>query len=149
LIDEGAPGGSFGFEITESVLMSDIDTAIGVLLRLREMGIPVAIDDFGTGYSSLEYLKRLPVHSLKIDQSFTAGLGRRPDAHDPSIVAAVIALGKALGMEACAEGVERQEQRRALRAIGCDTGQGYLWSVPLSPGDFESWFTSHTALPAT
>jgi diguanylate cyclase (GGDEF)-like protein/PAS domain S-box-containing protein len=148
LADEGAAISSFGFEITESVLMSDIETAISVLLRLREMQIPVGIDDFGTGYSSLEYLKRLPVHSLKIDQSFTAGLGRTGDANDPSIVEAVIALGKALGMKACAEGVEREEQRRALEAIGCETGQGYLWSVPLSPGDFEMWFTSHHKRPA-
>ncbi|MGH9170781.1 MAG: sensor domain-containing protein [Acidimicrobiales bacterium] len=139
LLADGAEEGSFGFEITESVLMSDIDTAISVILRLRELSIPVGIDDFGTGYSSLEYLRRLPVHTLKIDQSFTSGLGRGRDADDPSIVKAVIALGKALGMEACAEGVEREEQRRALQAAGCDTGQGYLWSPPLSAADFEAW----------
>jgi diguanylate cyclase (GGDEF)-like protein/PAS domain S-box-containing protein len=144
LVQRKGAGGSFGFEITESVLMSDIDSAIGVLRRLRELGIPVSIDDFGTGYSSLEYLQRLPVHSLKIDQSFVAGLGRLHDEHDPSIVRAVIALSKALGLRSCAEGVETYEQLQALITIGCELGQGYLWARPLSPEAFETWFRQYT-----
>ncbi len=141
LIARDAEDGSFGFEITESVLMSDVTTAIDVLQKLRQLGIPVSIDDFGTGYSSLEYLKVLPVHALKIDQSFVAGLGRLHDPDDPSIVQAVIALARALSMGSCAEGVETEEQRQALVALGCETAQGYLWSPPLAPQDFERWFS--------
>lgn len=144
-IEEGAEPGSFGFEITESVLMSDIDAAIGVLRRLRELGIPVSIDDFGTGYSSLEYLRLLPVHSLKIDQSFVAGLGRLEAPADPSIVRAVIALATALDMGACAEGVETEEQQEALVALGCETAQGYLWSKALEPKAFERWWRARRA----
>ena len=143
LIERGAEDGSFGFEITESVLMADIAAAIDVLRRLRQLGIPVSIDDFGTGYSSLEYLKVLPVHSLKIDQSFVAGLGQLRDPDDPSIVQAVIALARALSMGSCAEGVETEEQRLALLALGCETAQGYLWSRPLAPQDFERWYSEH------
>jgi diguanylate cyclase (GGDEF)-like protein/PAS domain S-box-containing protein len=145
LVERDAEGGSFGFEITESVLMADISAAIDVLRRLRQLGIPVSIDDFGTGYSSLEYLKLLPVQSLKIDQSFVAGLGLRRDTDDPSIVQAVIALARALSMGACAEGVETEEQRHALLALGCEKAQGYLWSRPLAPADFEQWYREHGA----
>jgi diguanylate cyclase (GGDEF)-like protein len=143
LIERDAEDGSFGFEITESVLMSDIKAAIAVLQRLRQLGIPVSIDDFGTGYSSLEYLKVLPVHSLKIDQSFVAGLGRLGDPDDPSIVQAVIAVARALSMGSCAEGVETEDQRVALVELGCETAQGYLWSRPLAPKDFEIWWAHH------
>jgi diguanylate cyclase (GGDEF)-like protein/PAS domain S-box-containing protein len=143
LVERDAEDGSFGFEITESVLMSDIGAAIGVLGRLRQLGIPVAIDDFGTGYSSLEYLKRLPVDSLKIDQSFVSGLGRIRDPDDPSIVRAVIALARALSLGCCAEGVETADQRQALVALGCETAQGFLWAKPLAPADFEAWYGEH------
>jgi diguanylate cyclase (GGDEF)-like protein/PAS domain S-box-containing protein len=145
LIERDAEDGSFGFEITESVLLSDVEAAIAVLRRLRELGIPVAIDDFGTGYSSLEYLKRLPVHSIKIDQSFVAGLGRGHDPDDPSIVHAIIGLARALGLGSCAEGVETAEQRAALVALGCETAQGFLWARALAPDDFEAWYGDHLA----
>jgi EAL domain-containing protein (putative c-di-GMP-specific phosphodiesterase class I) len=145
LVERDAEDGSFGFEITEGVLMADIDAAIVVLRRLRQLGIPVSIDDFGTGYSSLEYLKLLPVHSLKIDQSFVAGLGRLHDPDDPSIVQAIVALARALSMGSCAEGVETEEQRQALVALGCEMAQGYFWSRPLPPEDFERWYSTYLA----
>jgi len=119
---------------------TDIDSAIGLLARLHELGVAVAIDDFGTGYSSLEYLKRLPVSALKIDQSFVAGLGG--DSNDPSIVQAVVNLAQALRITACAEGVETDEQRRLLGQLGCPLGQGYLWSPALAPAEFSRWYRS-------
>jgi len=133
----GAPN-AFAFEITESVIMADVEYAISVLRRLHQLGIPVAIDDFGTGYSSLEYLKRLPVSALKIDASFVDGLGRDP--LDPSIVQAIVGLARALGMQTCAEGVETGEQLESLIGLGCELGQGYYWSQPLAPADFEQWY---------
>ena len=89
----------------------------------------LAIDDFGTGYSSLLYLKRMPVDALKVDRSFVDGLGEDPE--DTAIVASVVGLAHAVGIGAVAEGVETQEQRRHLLALGCDRGQGYLWSRPV------------------
>jgi diguanylate cyclase (GGDEF)-like protein/PAS domain S-box-containing protein len=141
LVEHRGVAGWFGFEITESVLLADIDAAIGLLARLHELGIPVSIDDFGTGYSSLEYLNRLPVSALKIDQSFVAGLGS--DSHDPSIVHAVVNLAQALHMTACAEGVETEEQRRVLMELGCPLAQGFYWSPALSPEEFSRWYQAH------
>jgi len=119
-------------ELTESMLMKDMDGTIHKLNALQEMGVRLSIDDFGTGYSCLSYLKRLPVNTLKIDQSFVCHLpGNREDA---TIVNAIIALGKGLGMNVIAEGVETMEQMICLREMGCDELQGYLFSRPV-PAD--------------
>jgi EAL domain-containing protein (putative c-di-GMP-specific phosphodiesterase class I) len=115
-------------EITETVVMQDTTHTLGTLRALRELGVRLAIDDFGTGYSSLSYLKRFPVDVVKIDKSFVDGLaGSRVDRE---IVAAVIRLAEAVGMQTIAEGVETAEQLDALRLLGCSMVQGYLMSRP-------------------
>ena len=121
-------------EVTESVLMDDIDLAVGALKSLKALGVEIAIDDFGTGYSSLAHLRRFPVDILKIDHSFVAGLGRNPE--DAAIVRAVIALAETLDLTVVAEGVERSEQLEELRALGCERAQGNLFSSPLPEPEF-------------
>lgn len=115
-------------EVTESVLMADPVLAGRRLGPLRAAGVRVAVDDFGTGYSSLAYLKRLPVDVLKIDRCFTAGLGTSPG--DAAIVAAILALARALGLDVVAEGVETEAQAAELRRMGCSHAQGYLYGRP-------------------
>jgi EAL domain-containing protein (putative c-di-GMP-specific phosphodiesterase class I) len=129
LASSGIEPSALVLEVTESTLMANAETALGVLNELRELGVRLAIDDFGTGYSSLLYLKRMPVDTLKVDRSFVDGLGDDPE--DSAIVASVVGLAHAVGIGAVAEGVETQDQRRHLLALGCDRGQGYLWSRPV------------------
>jgi diguanylate cyclase (GGDEF)-like protein/PAS domain S-box-containing protein len=128
-------------EITESVLMEDVDFSIERLLGLKELGVRLAVDDFGTGYSSLSYLKQLPVDTLKVDRSFVDGLGTDP--HDSSIVAAVVALAEALGLVALAEGVETRLHVAELRSLGCQFAQGFHYARPLPPAEMEKLF-GHT-----
>jgi diguanylate cyclase (GGDEF)-like protein/PAS domain S-box-containing protein len=115
-------------EITESVLMEDVDYFSKVLYELRAIGTRLSIDDFGTGYSSLAYLRRFPVDELKIDRSFITDLDSDP--YDATLVAAVIAIGEALGLRVVAEGVETAEELAALRDLGCQYAQGYLFARP-------------------
>jgi diguanylate cyclase (GGDEF)-like protein/PAS domain S-box-containing protein len=129
--DTGADPTMVGIEITESVLMEDIDAVGAALHALEALGLKLAIDDFGTGFSSLSYLKQFPVHMLKVDQSFVAGLGQ--DDGDSAIVRAVIELAHSLGLTAVAEGVETAQQMAALRRLGCDAAQGYYFDRPGSP----------------
>ncbi|PTS84943.1 GGDEF domain-containing protein [Pseudomonas sp. HMWF032] len=128
LSDSGLPAACLELEVTESAVMDDPDTALRLLERLRNLGVRLAIDDFGTGYSSLARLKRLPVHKLKLDQSFVAGLP--DDQDDIAITRAVIALGHSMGLKILAEGIERVEQLELLRQLGCDHGQGYHFGRP-------------------
>jgi diguanylate cyclase (GGDEF)-like protein/PAS domain S-box-containing protein len=121
-------------EITESVVMDDAEQAITVLRELREMGIAIEIDDFGTGYSSLSYLKRLPIHRLKIDQSFVRDL--TTDQDDAAIIGAIINMAKSLKLEIIAEGVETQAQAAFLDAQGCQAMQGFLFSRPQAADEF-------------
>ena len=123
------PPRSLELEVTETGLMEDINTAAQHLLSLRRSGALIAIDDFGTGYSSLSYLKSLPLDKIKIDKSFVQDL--LDDEDDATIVRAIIQLGKSLGMQVIAEGVETLEQEAYIIAQGCNEGQGYLYSKPL------------------
>jgi diguanylate cyclase (GGDEF)-like protein len=127
----GLDASQLGIEITETVLMQDLDTTTHTLFRLKDMGVRISIDDFGTGYSSLSYLKRFPIDELKIDRSFVAGLN--DDADNLAIVRTIIALGKALKLDVVAEGVETEAQLEFLRAMGCDRAQGFLLGRP-APG---------------
>jgi diguanylate cyclase (GGDEF)-like protein/PAS domain S-box-containing protein len=122
---------TLGVEITENALMSDPTLAVATTIALRDLGVRVSIDDFGTGYSSLSHLKRFPIDALKVDQSFVHGLGRNNE--DTLIVSAVVGLGKSLGLDVVAEGVETPEQVVALTEMGCATGQGYYFDEPLPP----------------
>ena len=116
-------------EITESVLLDDLDAAVTALSRLRTLGVRIAIDDFGTGYSSLAYLSRLPVDVLKIDKSFVDQVGGSSD--ETSVVEAIVAMSRTMSLVTVAEGVERHEQADWLRGARCSLGQGYLWSRPV------------------
>ncbi|GEM_PF-1345763 len=118
-------------EITESLLLEDQEAVRTTLRALKGLGIQLALDDFGTGYSALGYLKCFPIDTLKIDRSFTAGLGRDP--YDTAIVRAVVAFARALGLSVTAEGVETAEQLAELRRLGCDRGQGFYFDRPLPP----------------
>jgi len=120
-------------EITESLLMLDVDAAVVTLRRLRELGVRIAIDDFGTGYSSLSYLRRFPIDILKIDKAFIDGITL--DGDDATLAEAVVGLGQALRLQTVAEGIESADQKSMLSALGCDYGQGYLFARPGSAED--------------
>ncbi|WP_200762264.1 EAL domain-containing protein [Nitrosophilus alvini] len=128
-------------EITESLIMENIDKVEKGLQLLKEYGIKSAIDDFGTGYSSLYYLKKLPVHALKIDQTFIKHLPT--DEDDTSITKAIISLSKSLGKKTIAEGVETKEQFDFLKEINCDIAQGYFFSRPLPAKQFEEFYKEY------
>lgn len=123
------PSTGLTLELTESVLIQDIEESVRKLRALKEMGICIAIDDFGTGYSSLAYLKRLPIDEIKIDRDFIAGIFTSPN--DATLVEAIIDLSHKLGMAVVAEGVETTEQQKFLIDRGCEKMQGYLFSRPL------------------
>jgi len=125
--------------------MVDTEVTIATLAELKGLGVQVAIDDFGTGYSSLAYLKRFPLDVVKIDQTFTAGLGE--DAVDSEIVAAVVRLAAARGVSVIAEGVETPRQRRILDDLGCPLMQGYLVARPLDADDFLAFWASEARPP--
>lgn len=121
--------GALELELTESLLMKNVDGTMVTLNKLHEMGVRLSIDDFGTGYSSLSYLKKFPIHSLKIDQSFVRDISTSKD--DAAIVSAIVAMGHSLGLKVIAEGVETRAQLNYLRKIKCDEMQGYLFSRPV------------------
>jgi diguanylate cyclase (GGDEF)-like protein len=126
-------------EITESSLLADVEVTTNTLQDLRNMGVRLAIDDFGTGYSSLAYLKRLPIHLLKIDQSFIRGLATDPD--DATITQTIIKMAHGLRLSTIAEGVETFQQLLLLGSYGCHRMQGYLFGAPVEPETFLPWLT--------
>jgi EAL domain-containing protein (putative c-di-GMP-specific phosphodiesterase class I) len=126
----GLPPSLLEIEITETVLMDNVERSIKTLENLKKIGITLSVDDFGTGYSSLSYLKLFPIDLLKIDRSFVTDI---PDnKHDMAVVEAIIAMGHALGMSVLAEGVETERQFRFLADRGCDYIQGYYLSRPVT-----------------
>lgn len=121
-------------EVTETVYLDrDAERIVATLRSLRELGVRVALDDFGTGYASLSHLKQLPVDRLKIERAFVKGLEER--TVDAAIVGAMVMLGKSLGVEVVAEGVETDAELAVLRGLGCERIQGFLFSKPLAPAD--------------
>jgi EAL domain-containing protein (putative c-di-GMP-specific phosphodiesterase class I) len=125
----GLSENSLILEITESVMMDTDESVANTINELRKMGIEVHIDDFGTGYSSLAYLRHFPVNALKIDRSFIQQIGEKGE--NTEIARTIIGLAKDLGLQAFAEGVETRSQLAELRAMGCDYGQGFLFSTPM------------------
>jgi diguanylate cyclase (GGDEF)-like protein len=167
LQETGLPAARLELEITESLLLKDVDENLNILQELKDLGVRISMDDFGTGYSSLMNLRSFPFDKIKIDQSFVGDIERRPDA--AAIVRAVVALGNSLGMVTCAEGVETGEQLSYLRSEGCVEMQGFYYSkpkpladvvammrathtklaIPLQPVDFEEYaVTPDVRLPA-
>jgi EAL domain-containing protein (putative c-di-GMP-specific phosphodiesterase class I) len=129
-------------EVTESMLMKTPELTAKLLQALRQIGVRVAIDDFGTGYSSLSYLRRFPIDTLKIDQSFVSQI---ETANGASVVKAIIDLGRNLGMRLVAEGVETGLQEKMLCSMGCDRAQGYYFSRPLPPAQLAALFEARTS----
>jgi EAL domain-containing protein (putative c-di-GMP-specific phosphodiesterase class I) len=134
LLEPHAAHQAIDIEITESVIMDDIDHSICLLQGLRALGCRIAIDDFGTGYSSLNYLARLPTDTIKIDQSFVALLTQSPETM--SLITNIITLAHSLSLDVVAEGVEDEEQAKLLRLLRCDVLQGYLLGRPMPAADF-------------
>ncbi len=130
---------SLHIELTESAVIDLVDWSLVVLRDLKKLGAALEIDDFGTGYSSLAYLKQLPIDGVKIDRVFVDGLGT--DGRDAVIIEAVVSLAHALQLKVATAGVETSRQFEWLRTLGCDYGQGYQWSSPLSAADLERWLT--------
>ena len=146
LRDTGMAAECLELELTESMMMDEPEAVIAMLVQLEALGVRLSIDDFGTGYSSLSYLKRFPVRSLKIDQSFVRELGE--DANAAAIVKAVISLGHSLDMQVVAEGVESPAQLAFLMENQCDSMQGYLFSRPLNERDFVALLEHEFGRPA-
>jgi diguanylate cyclase (GGDEF)-like protein len=137
----GVPPGTIALEITESVLMDELHSPAMVLGELHDRGFKLILDDFGTGYSSLSYLKRFSLDILKINRSFVSGIARNAD--DRAIVEATIRMAHALGMTVIAEGIETEEQRRRLAALGCERAQGFLLSKPLPAAAAREYLGRH------
>lgn len=143
LASTGLPAHKLELEVTESGVMGDMADNIRLLNQLKDLGIELAIDDFGTGYSSLAYLKKFPVHRLKIDRSFIMNLTE--DEDDEAIAKTIIQLGHALNLKVIAEGVEAQGHVDKLLSLGCDEFQGYLFSKPLPAHEFKAFIKKHQA----
>jgi EAL domain-containing protein (putative c-di-GMP-specific phosphodiesterase class I) len=142
----GLPPEALEVEVTETTAMLNIEDALRVLDTLRKIGVTAAIDDFGIGHSSLGRLREFPVATLKVDRSFVTGLGE--PGQDPALVRAVVALGHALGLSVVAEGIETYAELAALREMGCELGQGYLYSRPIDADAFAAMLANGTRLAA-
>jgi EAL domain-containing protein (putative c-di-GMP-specific phosphodiesterase class I) len=146
LAETGLSPQGLRIEITEGMLLDDLESTERTLIGLRDMGVQVMIDDFGTGYSSLSYLHRFPISALKIDQSFISRL----DSGDPSqsgveIVRAILALAREMNIRVVAEGIETHSQMETLRHMSCDYGQGFLISRPISKGSVEIYLRGQSS----
>ena len=132
LSDSGLAAQNLVLEITETVLMQDLEGTVGKLQELKRLGVALSVDDFGTGYSSLQYLRRFPLDSLKIAKSFVDGVGG--PSQDAAVARAIIELGTSFQLRVVAEGIERSDQHARLMELGCTHGQGFLYSRPV-PAD--------------
>lgn len=132
--DAGFPHEHLTLEITEQVLVSDLDRTGERLQQLADLGIRIALDDFGAGFCNFDYLKRLPLHSLKLDRSMIEGITER--GRDLAVLRGIVAMAQALGLEVVAEGVEREDQRAAVAAEGCTSWQGFLGARPMAAQAF-------------
>ncbi len=143
VIDQtGIPPSSLKLELTESAVMENAEIAILMLKQIKETGVQISIDDFGTGYSSLSYLHKFPIDLLKVDRSFVSAM--EDNTENGEIVRTVIALAKALGLKVVAEGIESVHQYHQLRILGCEYGQGYLFSKPLKVADIQRLLEDNT-----
>lgn len=136
LLESGAKPSLLKLELTESMVLENVEDTITKMRELKLLGVSFSMDDFGTGFSSLQYLKRLPLDQIKIDQSFVRDIASDPN--DAAIVQTIIAMTEALGLNVIAEGVETEAQRDFLDKHGCHTFQGYLFSKPVPIGEFEA-----------
>lgn len=146
LTASGIPGRALKVELTESAIVENPELARQIFTKLKQLDLSIAMDDFGTGYSSLSYLQQLPIDVLKIDQSFVAGMLNSDDSH--KIVTTIIALARNLGMTTVAEGVEEQSQAERLRALGCDTAQGYFFARPMAAQEAEKFIDKGACCPS-
>jgi EAL domain-containing protein (putative c-di-GMP-specific phosphodiesterase class I) len=138
LRETGLAPGCLELELTEGTLMEDAESTLSTLRGLRDAGIRLALDDFGTGWSSLSYLKRLPLTSLKVDQSFVCGVP--DDRESVAIIRTIVALAKNLGFSVTAEGIETVGQMQAMRELSCDMAQGFYLSRPIPLGELLAFF---------
>jgi EAL domain-containing protein (putative c-di-GMP-specific phosphodiesterase class I) len=138
LAETGFPPAQLELELTESMVMNDVDQAIRTMHSLAAMGVRLSIDDFGTGYSSLASLQQFPIHTLKIDKAFVKDILSNPN--DLAIAEAIIGLAHALRLEVIAEGIEHPEQLACLEDLGCEYGQGHLFSRPVPPAKAAGMF---------
>jgi diguanylate cyclase (GGDEF)-like protein/PAS domain S-box-containing protein len=143
--DNSINPGSLKLELTESILIKNIEEAIAIMNALGEIGVQFSLDDFGTGYSSLQYIKRLPLNQLKIDRSFIRDIA--DDNNDQAIVRTIIAMAKSLGLNVIAEGVESEAQRQFLLDNGCASFQGYLFGKPAPIAQFEALLKQRLSAP--
>ena len=124
-------GSALDIEVTESVLMENVESIVPKLQTIAGLGVQIAVDDFGTGYSSLAYIAKLPIHALKVDRSFVVDMVQ--STQSLAIVKSIISLAHSLRLRVIAEGVETEEQAALLRELNCDEAQGYLISKPVPP----------------
>jgi diguanylate cyclase (GGDEF)-like protein len=142
LLTSGLPAASLTLEITETAIMKDVAAVVPRLAALKATGVRIAIDDFGTGYSSLAYLQQFPIDTLKIDRSFISAMAESPES--AALVRTLVQLGKALGLETLAEGIEELDQYSQLEREQCDSGQGYLYARPLDVEAVETFLAART-----
>lgn len=145
LAASGLEPGRLVIEVTETAIMRDADATASRLRQLKDLGVLIAVDDFGTGYSSLAHLQHFPVDSLKIDRSFVSAMADSPEAS--ALIHTLVELGRTLGLETLAEGIESEAQLERLRLEHCQKGQGFFFSRPVAPGDIETFLASSTPRP--
>jgi EAL domain-containing protein (putative c-di-GMP-specific phosphodiesterase class I) len=137
LLETGVSPEMIELELTESMIIQNPEKVRSKLCRLKDLGLTIALDDFGTGYSNLQYLRRLPIDTLKIDRSFVADIPFDADA--VAVARAIIGLGRSLGFNVVAEGVEQVGQAEFLAGEGCSLAQGFLFAAPMAPNDCRNW----------